>query len=198
MIYLKLFFTFFKIGLFTFGGGYAMIPMITQDVVANNWLTFEEVTEFIGIAESTPGPFAINIATFVGMNEGGILGALCTTLGVVAPSFIVIYIIAKIFSKYMNNNKYVDGAFSMVRPIIVGLIGVAFVDILLEVFVGGVVITDTSSWKNIINIDLVAVIIAEIVYLLSRYVKKFSAIWLVITSAVLGMAFYSLADWIIV
>lgn len=90
MIYLELFFTFFKIGLFTFGGGYAMIPMIQQSVVAKGWLTVDEVMSFVGIAESTPGPFAINIATFVGMSQSGILGAVCTTLGVVMPSFIII------------------------------------------------------------------------------------------------------------
>ena len=94
MIYLKLLWTFFKIGLFTIGGGYAMIPMIKSEVVAVGWLTESELLDFMAISESTPGPFAVNVATFVGFNEAGVLGALCSTLGVILPSFIIILIVS--------------------------------------------------------------------------------------------------------
>lgn len=85
MINLYLFLTFFKIGLFTFGGGYAMIPMIQQDILSHGWLTQQQLIDFIAISESTPGPFAVNIATFVGMSQSGVAGAVCATLGVVLP-----------------------------------------------------------------------------------------------------------------
>jgi chromate transporter len=108
MIFLELFLTFFKIGAFTFGGGYAMLPLIQSEALDNGWLTMEELIDFIAVSESTPGPFAINMATFVGTQMGkdflgiggGILGAICATLGVVMPSFIVILCVAKFYQKF--------------------------------------------------------------------------------------------------
>ena len=122
-VFLELFWTFFKIGLFTFGGGYAMIPMITDEVIAHGWLDMETVVDFIAVSESTPGPFAANIATFVGNRVGaslgnpawGILGAACTTLGVVLPSYIIILIVSKFFYS-IKDNKYVSGALSGAMP----------------------------------------------------------------------------------
>ena len=94
---IELLFTFFKIGLFTFGGGYAMIPLITEEVTNKGWLDFAQIFDFIAISESTPGPFAINIATFVGYTQGtdfwtGLSGAIMATIGVILPSFIIIII----------------------------------------------------------------------------------------------------------
>jgi len=86
MIWLELFITFFEIGAFTFGGGYAMLPLIQEQVAAHGWLTQQELIDFIAVSEGTPGPFAINVSTYVGMETGGFLGALCATLGVVLPS----------------------------------------------------------------------------------------------------------------
>ena len=108
MIYLKLFLTFFKIGLFTFGGGYAMLPLIQAEVLENGWMTNTEIMNFVAISESTPGPFAINMATFVGTETGGIFGAFCSTLGVVMPSFIVILLVATFYEKF-KKNKVVEG-----------------------------------------------------------------------------------------
>lgn len=124
MIFLNLFFTFFKIGLFTIGGGYAMIPLIQQEVVSNQWLTMTQLTDFIAVAESTPGPFAVNISTFVGMETGGILGALLCTTAVVLPSFIIILIIAKAFTNFQKN-PFVQGALFGMRPVVVGLVASA-------------------------------------------------------------------------
>ena len=97
MIFLELFWTFFKLGALTFGGGYAMIPILTDEVLAHGWLTSEQILNFIAVAESTPGPIAINMATFIGASQGGLpgtiasfFGAFCATLGVVLPSFFVI------------------------------------------------------------------------------------------------------------
>ena len=100
MIFLELFWTFFKIGAFTFGGGYAMLPLIQESVSAKGWLAMEELVDFVAVSESTPGPFAINIATYVGMETGGVFGAVCATLGVVMPSFIVILIVARFYQKF--------------------------------------------------------------------------------------------------
>lgn len=103
MIYLYLFLEFLKIGLFTIGGGYAMIPLIKETVLNYSWLTEEEFTNLIGICESTPGPIAINMATYVGSTQGGLLGSLVSTLGVVLPSFIIIVLIAAVFHKFTSN-----------------------------------------------------------------------------------------------
>ena len=87
MIYLKLFLTFFKIGAVSFGGGYGMISLIREEVISNGWLTEEKLLNMIAVSESTPGPIAVNIATFIGSNQAGILGSFFATLGVVTPSF---------------------------------------------------------------------------------------------------------------
>ena len=121
MIYFELFYVFFLIGLFTFGGGYAMIPMIQSEVVGRNWISSNALTDFIAISEATPGPFAINIATFVGSHTAGILGSICATLGVVLPSFIIILLVAFVMTKIIKN-RFVQGALRGVRPIILALI----------------------------------------------------------------------------
>lgn len=121
MIFFELFYVFFLIGLFTFGGGYAMIPMITTEVVGRGWVDAITLTDFIAISEATPGPFAINIATFVGSQTAGIFGAACATIGVLLPSLIIILLIAFALSKFMKN-RYVKGALSKVQPIVIALI----------------------------------------------------------------------------
>lgn len=121
MIYFELFYIFFYIGLFTFGGGYAMIGLIQEEVIKHAWITEDALIDFIAISESTPGPFAINIATFIGSQTGGILGAICATLGVVLPSFIIILLVAMVMKKVLKN-KYVRGGLSGVRPVVISLI----------------------------------------------------------------------------
>ena len=103
MIFLRLFLVFLKIGAFTFGGGYAMIPLIQAEVVGAGWMTDEQLINFIAVSESTPGPFAVNIATYVGMEAGGIGGALCATFGVVLPSFLIILLIARVFTRFAKS-----------------------------------------------------------------------------------------------
>ena len=102
MILIKLFFSFLKIGAFTFGGGYAMIAMIQAEAECQGWLTQEELVDFVALSESTPGPLAVNMATFVEMRTCGVLGAIIATLGIILPSFIIILIIAKFFETYKN------------------------------------------------------------------------------------------------
>lgn len=121
MIFFQLFYTFFLIGLFTFGGGYAMIPMIEEQVVGNGWISDKALTDFIAISEVTPGPFAINISTFVGNSVGGTFGAICATVGVILPSLIIIIIVAILMNKFFKN-KFVQGALKGVKPIVLALI----------------------------------------------------------------------------
>lgn len=126
-ITLQLFLTFLKIGAFTFGGGYAMIPLIQKEVVENKkWLTDKDISDVIAIAETTPGPIAINAATFVGYKSKGIKGALAATLGVVIPSFAIIILIAVAFQKYMKY-EIVANAFWGIRLAVIALMIKAFI-----------------------------------------------------------------------
>ncbi len=143
MIYLELFLTFFMIGAVTFGGGYAMLPMI-QEQVGARWgdiISEESLINFVAVSESTPGPFAVNMATYVGSVVGGqeggwalsILGSFCATLGVVLPSVIVILIVAKCYEKF-RESRVVKGFMTGLKPAVVGLIGSAILSVVLTVF----------------------------------------------------------------
>lgn len=145
MIYLELFWTFFQIGLFTFGGGYAMIPLIQARVVEHGWMTQEALVNFIAVSESTPGPFAVNISTYVGAIAGGFGGACCATLGVVLPSFLVILAVAKFFAAFQRN-RLVKGALNGLRPAVIGLIGSAALSVGQTVFLPSGAIGDLLSY----------------------------------------------------
>ena len=134
MILFEIFITFFKIGLFTFGGGYAMLPLIQEEVLAHGWLESQDLIDFIAVSESTPGPFAVNIATYIGAEVGGLPGALCATLGVVLPSFVIILIVAKCFVKFQESS-IVRGCMSGLKPTVVGLIGAAALSVAAAVFI---------------------------------------------------------------
>ena len=123
-IYWESFKTFFKIGIFTLGGGYAMIPLIEEEVVNNKkWVSRDEMLDLIAIAQSCPGVFAINIATFIGYKLRKTRGAICTTLGTAMPSFLIILAIAMFFSQF-KDNPYVAAMFKGIRPAVVALIAV--------------------------------------------------------------------------
>lgn len=187
MIYLTLFYEFFKIGLFTFGGGYAMIPLIEQTTISHGWIDMETLLNMIAISESTPGPFAINMATFVGFTQAGFGGACMTTLGVCMPSFIIILIVAKLATKVNTNNRYLQGTLYGVKPIVVGLIGVAFISMMLKNLFGY-----TSYTTPILaeNIDIVGIVIAVLMATLLLVRKKTSVLTIVILSGLCGMLFY--------
>ena len=152
MICFELFITFFLIGVFTFGGGYAMLPMIMQEVEAHGWADGDTLLDFIGLSESTPGPFAVNIATFLGESTGGIPGALCATLGVVLPSFVIILIVAEFFSRY-SNSFAVKGIMTGLRPAVLGLIASAALTAATAVFAAGrdwsAVFTDRNTYVSL-------------------------------------------------
>ena len=133
MILITLFGAFLKIGAFTFGGGYAMLPMIQEAVSAHGWLGGEALVNFIAVSESTPGPFAVNIATYVGFEVAGIAGALCATLGVVLPSFVIVLVVARCFDRF-RESRVVRGCMAGLKPAVVGLIGAAMVSVARTVF----------------------------------------------------------------
>lgn len=180
---LWLFLEFFKIGLFTFGGGYAMIPLVKEAVLKHNWVSEGEFYNLIGICESTPGPIAINIATFVGSFNGGFLGSFLATLGVVLPSFIVILIIAAVLTKFLNN-QYVKHFISGIKPVVVGLIFSAGVVLVLK-SLGYTSLVEFNF--NFISLTISLCLLA--VYLGYRFIrkKKINTIVFIVVAAVLGI-----------
>ena len=180
MIYFDLFLTFLKIGLFTFGGGYAMLPMIQEEVSAHSWLNQSELINFIAVSESTPGPFAVNIATFVGTRTGGIFGGLCATLGVVLPSFVIILFVARFYQKF-KSSKLVAGAMNGLKPAVVGLIAAALLSLSGTVFFPAglnTAVFGTAQFYVSLGIFAVAVVLAF---------KKFHPILIILLSAVIGV-----------
>ena len=181
MIYLELLWTFFKIGAFTFGGGYAMLPLIQSEVAAHGWLTEEELINFIAVSESTPGPFAVNISTYVGMMTGGVLGSVCATLGVALPSFIIILIVAKCFERF-RRSKVVSGCMSGLKPAVIGLIATAILSVGKTVFFpAGLTAAVFSTAEFYISLALFAVM-AVLAF------KKVHPILLICISAAVGIA----------
>ena len=181
-IYLELFLTFLSIGAFTFGGGYAMLPLIQKAVLNNNWLSEEAIVNFIAVSESTPGPFAVNIATYVGMETGGFLGAVCATLGVVVPSFVIILIVARIYKQFQESN-IVKGCMTGLRPTVIGLIGAAVLTIGKTVFFpDGFALANISAYNIVVSL----IICSLGIFLIFK--KKVHPIILIIVSAALGIA----------
>ena len=180
MIFFDLFFTFLKIGLFTIGGGYAMLPMIREEVSSHGWLSQSELIDFIAVSESTPGPFAVNIATFVGTRTGGIFGGLCATLGVVLPSFVIILFVARFYQKF-KSSKLVAGAMNGLKPAVVGLIGAALLSLSVTVFFPAglnTAVFSTAQFYVSLGIFAVAVVLAF---------KKLHPILIILLSAVIGV-----------
>lgn len=185
MIYLILFAEFFKIGLFTFGGGYAMIPLVKEVVLKYGWLNEFQFLDFLGVCESTPGPIAINMATYIGSTQGGVIGSILATIGVVLPSFIIILLVATILKKFINN-KHFQAFLSGIKPVVVGLILSAGIMLVLKVI----------GFNSLQNFDfslvsLITFCVLATIYCLIKYVfkKKFNTILFILTSAVAGIVF---------
>lgn len=187
-IYLSLFLTFFKIGAVSFGGGYGMIALIQQDCASHGWLTEAEVLNFVAVAESTPGPIAVNIATFVGSSQAGIWGALLATLGVVLPSFIIILLIAA-FMRNILKLAGVKAVLGGMRPAIVGLIFATALTMILSLIFGieNIGSTFNFEWQGVVILAVLTL------FYVGYYIWKkkfFSPILLIIISGVLGFALF--------
>lgn len=171
-ILLNLFITFFKIGAFSFGGGYAMIPFIEKEVIeAHNWISPTEFIDIIAISEMTPGPIAVNSATFLGYKVAGVAGSAVATLGVVLPSFIVMSMIFHFITKF-KNSTYVDWVFRGIRPVVLGLIASAAVSVAFSTFV-----------------DIKSVFIAVVLFYIVTF-KKFNPILAIVLAGLLGIILY--------
>ena len=186
---LSLFLTFFKVGAVSFGGGYGMISLLKEEVLAHGWLTESEFLNFIAVSESTPGPIAVNMATFIGSSQGGVSGAALATLGVVLPSFFIILLIAAILKNLM---KYagVQAFLSGVRPCVAGLILATAATMLLSVLtgIGTVKSAFSPDWRSI----LVFAAVAGTAFLFQKKKKKgISPILLILLSAGLGILLWS-------
>ncbi len=181
-IFLDLFLSFFKISLFTIGGGYAMIPLIQSTVIGKGWIDAETLINFIGIAESTPGPFAINIGTFIGYNMGGIMGVICAIAGLFIPPFIIILCLFY-FGKKFATNKYVKGVFVFLRPAVLALIFTAFVSVTYATL--SVVPPNGSDKFNWFGIILMA-----LSFIGMRVFKKVHPVVFLLSTAALGLVFY--------
>lgn len=191
MIYLSLFLSFLKIGAVSFGGGYAMISLIRETALANGWLTEEELLNMIAVAESSPGPIAVNMATFVGSSEGGILGSLLATLGVVLPSFIIILMIAALMQnlvKYAGVKAFLGG----IRPCIAAMILATALTLFMSVLLGF-----KSLYGGSLSVDIRGLIILAALFALSfifkrLYKKEISPIIMIGISALMGLVIYSI------
>ena len=187
MIYLELFYVFFLIGLFTFGGGYAMIPLIEEKTISFGWLTEIEFQNMIAIAESTPGPIAVNMATFVGNLNGGLLGAFLATLGVVLPSFIIILLIATILT-HLIDKPVVKAILHGFQGIVIGLIAATAFWFLYQNVIS---VSESNEIVFLIKpiILFLIVLITSIVYKLIRK-KSISPYLLLIEGASLGLIIF--------
>lgn len=181
---LLLFWEFFQIGLFTFGGGFAMIPLVKEAVLSNNWLSEADFYSFIGVCESTPGPIAINMATYVGASQCGPLGSVFATLGVVLPSFIIILLIAALL-KGVTKTKWFKGFLSGAQPVITALLlSTGLIMLAKAIGYGG----NFSFAPNLEGIVILALLLTIIGAGKKFFKKKFSSIQLILISAILGIA----------
>lgn len=171
-ILIRLYLAFLKIGTFSFGGGYAMLPFIQREIVEkNNWISMSQFTDIIGISQMTPGPVAINSATFVGYKVSGVLGSVIATLGVITTSFILVPIINKLLNKF-KESKVIKGALLGMRPVLIALIIYAFIDLAKEAYI---------DVKSIIITLIIGVILLS---------KKVHPILAIVIAAGLGLLFY--------
>ena len=186
---LILFWTFFKIGLLTFGGGYAMIPMIIEETKKFNILSDADIIDFIAISESTPGPFAINIATFIGYSQNGILGSIIATLGVTLPSFIIILLLVNIIEK-VKDNRFFKSIIKTVMPLVIGLIASTVLDISLSSLFDVENITKIKNEFSLNLTTLITFIIITLTILTLKFSnkKKPAPIIIILICAGLGIA----------
>jgi chromate transporter len=186
MILLKLFWAFFQIGLFSFGGGYAAMPLIQNQVVHTyGWLNMTEFADIITISQMTPGPIAINSATFVGTRIAGLMGAIIATLGCVLPSCVIVMLLALLYRKY-KNLKYMKGILKSLQPAVVGLIAAAGISIIAHALWNGSLLS-----FHINSFDLIAAAVLSLcLFILRRF--KINPIYVMLLAGVVGGVVYSL------
>lgn len=189
MILLRLYWEFFKTGLFAIGGGMATLPFLQEMSATTGWFTAGQLADMVAVSESTPGPIGVNMATYVGFTTAGIGGAVVATLGLVTPSIVIILIIAALLKNF-RNNRYVDAAFYGLRPASSGLIMAALLSLVAIALLHVDLFRETGSLLDLI--DLKSLILAAVLLVLTRWVKptkKLHPIVFILASAVAGAVF---------
>lgn len=188
MIYIRLFYEFFKTGLFAVGGGLATLPFLNALADSTGWFTRAQLADMVAVSESTPGPMGVNMATYVGFTVGGIPGAVIATLGLITPSIIVILIIAKLLEKF-RDSRAVSSAFYGLRPASTGLIAAAGLSVaattLVDLNMGGKI-------TELVSFNWPAIALAAVLIVLTRFVKPTKGlhpIVFILFSAVVGIVF---------
>ena len=184
MIFLQLFYEFFKTGLFAVGGGLATLPFLEDISQRTGWFTSAQLADMLAISESTPGPIGVNMATYVGFETAGILGSLCATVGLVMPSVIIIILISKVLAKF-RTNTYVEAAFYGLRPASVAMVASAGIGVamttLLNLTASGFAVL---RWRELV--------LAAVIVVLTNFVpkvKKFHPIVFIALAAAVGIIF---------
>ena len=190
MIYLKLFLTFLKIGAVSFGGGYGMISLINEECIGAGWLTEEELLNMIAVSESTPGPIAVNIATFVGSSQAGVLGALLATLGIILPAFLIMLLIAACIGNLLRFAG-VKATLGAVHPAVTGLIFSMGLTMGLNLLLGIQTVQSTPSfdWRALV---ILAVLSLTAFLAAKCFKRKLSPIVIILISGIIGFLLYGL------
>lgn len=189
ILYLRLFWEFFKTGLFAVGGGMATLPFLYSISDTTGWFTHAQLADMIAVSESTPGPIGVNMATYVGFSTAGIPGAVIATLGLITPSIIIILIIARVLAAF-RQNKYVDAAFYGLRPCSLGLIAAAGLLVVKIALFDFDLFKQTGVLMDIFNGK--AILLAAVLIVLTRYVKplkKLHPVFFILGSAAIGALF---------
>ncbi len=184
--YIILFFIFFKVGLFTIGGGLAAIPLLQEEVLTRGWLSIEAFYDMVAVSESTPGPIGANIATYVGFSQLGVIGSVVATLGLVTPSVIIIILIAKYVMHY-RDNKYVDAVFVGLRPAVTGLILTAAYSVAVKTLVDIELFKNTNLLKDLFNIKA---IVMFVLFYYAVYKWKKHPIYYILAAGVIGVVIF--------
>ena len=183
MMYLQLAFEFFKTGLFAIGGGLATLPFLREiSAIHPEWYSLQELSNMVAIANATPGPIGVNMATYAGFTTGGVLGSILATLSLTLPCFMVTLIVSKVLDKF-RNSIYVEGVFSGLRPAVIALISVALLQLARDVFL-------KADFQNILQaLNIKQLIFFVVLFVFTRINKKDRTILYIVLGAVLGIIF---------
>lgn len=183
MIFLQLFINFFFIGLISIGGGLSTIPLMTEILTSKGWMVQTEIMDMIAVSEMTPGPIGINMATYAGNKTAGVLGGISATMGLVAPSIIIIVIVAHFYTKYRKND-YVNGTMKIIRPVVTGMIAAVCAELAVISLLNVELFRATGSFWQIFN--PIPILIGIMVFI-ANYKFKVHPIILIVSSAVIGI-----------
>jgi len=186
ILLLKLYYEFFKVGLFSIGGGLATLPFLKEMASRTGWFTVEQLYDMLAVSESTPGPIGVNMATYVGYTTAGVFGSLVATLGLITPSVIIILIVAKFLKKF-KDNRQVKNAFYGLRPASMGLICAAGIGVFAITLFNYKLFSRTGSFFDLFEIK--AIILAVALFVLSNVFKRIHPVAWIAIAAVIGVTF---------